>query len=43
MNYIMPALIAIMLVAPAVTLALYLVASLGLHMWRDFMDQYNGN
>jgi hypothetical protein len=41
MTYIMPALIAIMIVTPVVMLALYLIASLGLHMWRDFMDQYN--
>lgn len=41
MNYIMPTLIALMLVAPVVMLALYLLASFGLHMWRDFMDQYN--
>ena len=41
MNYIMPALIFVILFTPVAMLVLYLLASFGLHMWRDFMDQYN--
>lgn len=41
MTDIFPVLIFILTGIPVAMLILYLLATLGLHLWRDFMDQYN--